>query len=102
MSHSDDNGLVLPPHLAPIQCVIVPISKNSEQLAEITKVVEPIVKELRALGVSVKYDDADNKRPASSLPTMNSRVCLCASQSVHATLKTAQWRLCAATLSRSR
>lgn len=63
MSHSDDNGLVLPPHLAPIQCVIVPISKNSEQLAEITKVVEPIVKELRALGVSVKYDDADNKRP---------------------------------------
>ena len=63
MSHSDDNGLVLPPHLAPIQCVIVPISKNSEQLAEISKVVEPIVKELRALGVSVKYDDADNKRP---------------------------------------
>ena len=63
MAHSDDNGLVLPPHLAPIQCVIVPISKNSEQLAEISKVVEPIVKELRALGVSVKYDDADNKRP---------------------------------------
>ena len=63
MSHSDDNGLVLPPHLAPIQCVIIPISKNAEQLAEISKVVEPIVKELRALGVSVKYDDADNKRP---------------------------------------
>lgn len=63
MSHSDDNGLVLPPHLAPIQCVIIPIAKNSEQLAEISKVVEPIVKELRALGVSVKYDDADNKRP---------------------------------------
>lgn len=63
MSHSDDNGLVLPPHLAPIQCVIVPISKNSEQLAEISKVVEPIVKELRAFGASVKYDDADNKRP---------------------------------------
>ena len=63
MSHSDDNGLVLPPHLAPIQCVIIPLSKNSEQLAEITKVVEPIVKELRSLGVSVKYDDADNKRP---------------------------------------
>ena len=63
MTHSDDNGLVLPPHLAPIQCVIIPISKNAEQLAEITKVVEPIVNELRALGVSVKYDDADNKRP---------------------------------------
>jgi len=63
MSHSDDNGLVLPPHLAPIQCVIVPIYKNSEQLAEISKVVEPIVKELRSYGVSVKYDDAENKRP---------------------------------------
>ncbi len=63
MSHSDDNGLVLPPHLAPIQCVIVPIYKNSEQLAQITEHVEPIVKELRALGVSVKYDDAENRRP---------------------------------------
>lgn len=63
MSHSDDNGLVLPPHLAPIQCVIVPIYKNSEQLAEITKAVEPIVRELRDYGVSVKYDDAENKRP---------------------------------------
>jgi prolyl-tRNA synthetase len=63
MSHSDDNGLVLPPHLAPIQCVIIPISKNNEQLAAITAVVEPIMKELKALGVSVKYDDADNKRP---------------------------------------
>ena len=63
MSHSDDNGLVLPPHLAPIQCVIVPIYKNNEQLAEISKHVEPIVKDLQALGVSVKYDDADNRRP---------------------------------------
>lgn len=63
MSHSDDNGLVLPPHLAPIQCVIVPIYKNSEQLAEISSHVEPIIKELRALGVSVKYDDAENRRP---------------------------------------
>ena len=63
MSHSDDNGLVLPPHLAPIQCVIVPIYKNNEQLAEISKHVEPIVKELRALGVRVKYVDADKRRP---------------------------------------
>ena len=63
MSHSDDNGLVLPPHLAPIQCVIVPIYKNSEQLAQITEHVEPIIKELRSLGVSVKYDDAENRRP---------------------------------------
>ncbi|RXE71462.1 proline--tRNA ligase [Muribaculaceae bacterium Isolate-002 (NCI)] len=63
MSHSDDNGLVLPPHLAPIQVVIVPIYKNSEQLAEITKAVLPVVEELRQKGISVKYDDAENKRP---------------------------------------
>jgi prolyl-tRNA synthetase len=63
MVHSDDNGLVLPPHLAPIQVVIVPIYKNAEQLAEISAKVEPIVSELRALGISVKYDDAENKRP---------------------------------------
>ena len=63
MTHSDDNGLVLPPHLAPIQVVIVPIYKNNEQLEEISKAVEPIVAELKKLGVSVKYDDADNRRP---------------------------------------
>ncbi len=63
MAHSDDNGLVLPPHLAPIQVVIVPIYKNAEQLAEISKVVDPIVNELKGMGISVKYDDADNKRP---------------------------------------
>lgn len=63
MTHSDDNGLVLPPHLAPIQVVIVPIYKNNEQLDAITKVVEPIVNQLKELGISVKYDNADNKRP---------------------------------------
>lgn len=63
MTHSDDNGLVLPPHLAPIQVVIVPIYKNNDQRDEIAKVVNPIVDELRRLGVSVKFDDADNKRP---------------------------------------
>ncbi len=63
MTHSDDNGLVLPPHLAPIQVVIVPIYKNAEQLAEISKAVEPIVEQLKKAGVSVKYDDADNRRP---------------------------------------
>lgn len=63
MTHSDDNGLVLPPHLAPIQVVIIPIYKNNEQLAEINKTVEPILEELKKLGVSVKYDDADNRRP---------------------------------------
>ncbi len=63
MTHSDDNGLVLPPHLAPIQVVIVPIYKNNEQRDEITKAVEPIVAEMRRRGISVKYDDADNRRP---------------------------------------
>ena len=63
MTHSDDNGLVLPPRLAPIQVVIVPIYKNAEQLAEITKTVEPIIAELKGYGISVKFDDADNKRP---------------------------------------
>ena len=63
MTHSDDNGLVLPPHLAPIQVVIVPIYKNSEQLAEISKAVDPIVTKLQAAGINVKYDDAENRRP---------------------------------------
>ena len=63
MTHSDDNGLVLPPHLAPIQVVIVPIYKNSEQLAEISKAVDPIVTKLQAAGMNVKYDDAENRRP---------------------------------------
>lgn len=63
MTHSDDNGLVLPPHLAPIQVVIVPIYKDAEGLSKISERVESIVKNLRAKGVSVKYDDADNKRP---------------------------------------
>ena len=63
MTHSDDNGLVLPPHLAPIQVVIVPIYKDAEGLAKISERVDGIVKNLRAKGISVKYDDADNKRP---------------------------------------
>lgn len=63
MSHSDDNGLVLPPHLAPIQVVIIPIFKNDDQLALINNTVEPIVEELTKRGISVKYDNADNKRP---------------------------------------
>lgn len=63
MTHSDDNGLVLPPHLAPIQVVIVPIYKNDEGRDAITEKVMPLVDELRKRGISVKYDDADNKRP---------------------------------------
>lgn len=63
MTHSDDNGLVLPPKLAPIQVVIVPIYKGDDQLAAISEKANSIVANLRAKGISVKYDDADNKRP---------------------------------------
>lgn len=63
MTHSDDNGLVLPPKLAPIQVVIIPIYRSEEQKAAVDKQVDQIIKELKNLGVSVKYDDADNKRP---------------------------------------
>ena len=63
MTHSDDNGLVLPPHLAPKQVVIVPIYKDKAGLDAITAKVLPLVEELKRAGVSVKYDDADNKRP---------------------------------------
>ena len=62
MTHSDDNGLVLPPALAPIQVVIIPIGK-AEQMPMLDEKAETIVKNLRAMGVSVKYDNADNKRP---------------------------------------
>ena len=63
MVHSDDNGLVLPPKLAPIQVVMVPIYKNQEQLQAISEKLQPVIKQLQDLGVSVKYDDSDNKRP---------------------------------------
>ncbi len=63
MSHSDDNGLVLPPHLAPIQVVIVPIFKNNDQLQKINETVAPIVAELEKRGISVKYDNSETKRP---------------------------------------
>ena len=62
MTHSDDNGLVLPPALAPIQVVIVPIGKPN-QMAELDQKANEIVNNLKALGVSVKYDTRDNKRP---------------------------------------
>ena len=62
MTHSDDNGLVLPPKLAPIQVVIVPISKGDD-LQHITERLTPVIEELRKAGITVKYDDADNKRP---------------------------------------
>jgi len=63
MTHSDDNGLVLPPNLAPFQVVIVPIYKTDEQLSAISDKVAEIVLKLKVLGISVKYDNNDNKKP---------------------------------------
>lgn len=63
MTHSDDNGLVLPPHLAPIQVVIVPIYKGQEDLDKLDVKLNEITDKLRGMGISVKYDNADNKRP---------------------------------------
>jgi len=63
MTHSDDEGLVLPPTLAPIQVVIIPIHRTDEELIAINEAVSVIQTELRALGVSVKYDNDENRRP---------------------------------------
>lgn len=63
MAHSDDQGLVLPPMLAPIQVVIVPIYKNDDELKNISSFVDSLIPKLKALGISVKYDDRDTQRP---------------------------------------
>ncbi|WP_024770783.1 proline--tRNA ligase [Aquimarina macrocephali] len=65
MTHSDDNGLVLPPNLAPIQVVIVPIYKGEEQLQQISEVANELVADLRSKGVSVKFDNRDTHRPGA-------------------------------------
>jgi len=63
MAHSDDDGLILPPALAPIQVVIVPIFKGEEQKQQIDEKVMVLIKDLKAAGIAVKYDDNDNNRP---------------------------------------
>lgn len=63
MSHSDDNGLVLPPKLAPTQVVIVPIYKGDEGLAKVSEVADAIKAKLQTKGISVKYDNRDTQRP---------------------------------------
>ena len=63
MTHSDDNGLVLPPNLAPTQVVIVPIYKGEDQLHEISKVANKLADDLKEAGISVKYDDRDTQKP---------------------------------------
>ena len=63
MAHSDNNGLILPPRLAPLQAVIVPIYKTSEQLGRISEKAKLIKDELEKMGISVKYDDRENNKP---------------------------------------
>lgn len=63
MTHSDDNGLVLPPKLAPVQVVIIPIYKNDEQKEQLSQKLKPVIEKLQQLDISVKFDDSDNKRP---------------------------------------
>ena len=62
MTHSDDNGLVLPPKIAPLQVVIIPIYKNDELRAAIGEKVDGLMSKLKAKGITVKYDDDDSKR----------------------------------------
>ncbi len=63
MAHSDDNGLVLPPKLAPIHVVIVPIYRNEEDLPKIVEKINPIIEELKLNGITVKFDDDDKYKP---------------------------------------
>jgi prolyl-tRNA synthetase len=63
MTHSDDQGLVIPPKLAPVQVVVIPIAKNEEQLSAIRAHVEPMLTALRAKGITVKFDDDDKRKP---------------------------------------
>jgi prolyl-tRNA synthetase len=63
MTHSDDNGLALPPRLAPVQAVIVPIYRTAEQLAQIDGKAAELIAKLKARGIRVKYDNSDNRKP---------------------------------------
>jgi len=63
MSHSDDKGLVLPPKLAPIQVVVVPIYKNNEEFEIVNNYIQPAIAAMKKLGISVKYDSTDNNKP---------------------------------------
>jgi prolyl-tRNA synthetase len=63
MAHSDDEGLVLPPKLAPIHVVIIPIFRNDDELSRVSQAIENIVKSLRKLGLTIKFDDRDTQKP---------------------------------------
>ena len=74
MTHSDDNGLVLPPKLAPIQVVIVPIFKDKKELDEISSVVDSIKSKFEGSNVEIKFDNSDKLRPGAKFANMNWRV----------------------------
>lgn len=63
MCHSDDKGLVLPPRLAPIQVVVVPISRNNEEYDKVEAFIKPVIEDLKKAGISVKFDNNDNNKP---------------------------------------
>lgn len=63
MAHSDDDGLIIPPRLAPIHVVIVPIFRSEEELSKVSAAVEPLIKELKNAGLSVKFDNRDTQKP---------------------------------------
>lgn len=90
MAHSDNNGLVLPPKLAPIQVVLIPIYKGEEQMRQIVERLRTIAEELKSKGLSVKIDDRDNVRSASSSPNTSSRASPYVWLSAPATWRTAR------------
>jgi prolyl-tRNA synthetase len=92
MAHSDDAGLVLPPKLAPIQVVIVPIYRNDEQLAQISEKVAEITRDLKKLGVSVKYDSSDNFKPGFKFAEYELKGVPVRLAMGAVTLKTARWK----------
>jgi prolyl-tRNA synthetase len=63
MAHSDDNGLVLPPKIAPVQVVVVPIFRNNDEYEKVNQYIQPVIQELKKQGVSVKYDNSDHNKP---------------------------------------
>ena len=77
MAHSDDEGLVLPPKLAPIHVVIVPIFRNEDELNKVTAAIDPIIKSLRQLGYAVKFDNRDTHKPGFQVCGMGAKRCAC-------------------------
>ena len=100
MTHSDDKGLVLPPKLAPIEAVIVPIQKGGEPNAVVNGARQKLHDDLKAAGLRVKLTTTTPSAPAGSSPSTSSRAFPCVSPSARATPRTAPWRWPAATPAR--